>query len=188
MNNKPPPSELLDEFGRDPDDTGVFVIRKFTAVFDVDEDRVRLETIDRDSMTQVIYVTRRLLDQLVPVLAENLVKTGTSGPSNSLVQEFAQACVRNNRPHMAGQAPVCTRRDAPKWLAKALRVSARDGGLLLTFRDNKQRAAQMPLMWEDIRSLLDILLVVYQRGSWTTSVFPDWIRPKSPQAQSHRMN
>jgi hypothetical protein len=168
------------------DATDVFDVRKFTAIFDVDEDRLRLDTVDHHSRTEVIYFTKRLLDRLIPVLAENLEKTDTS----TMVQQFEQDRVRINREQMPPDTPDASLRDAPTWLCKAVRVSARDSGLVLTFLGDKQPVTQMRLTWTDMRSFLDILLLAYRRGYWATAVFPDWIRLRSQtrrHLQTHRL-
>lgn len=188
MSNRTPDPGSIDAHGQGARDKSAVTIARFKAVFDADEDRVRFETVDQESGTQVIYVTKRLLDSLIPVLAENLVKTG---PSSALARRFAQDGARSNPQNWAEEIPVATFRDAPKWLCRTVRVSPREGGLVLTFSDDTQRVTRMPLIWADIRPFLDLLLVTYRRGSWVTSVFPDWIRP-SPQmprhAQTHRLN
>ena len=148
---------------------------------------MRFETVDYGTGRQVIYATRRLLDDLIPVLVENLEKTGRS---HSQVQQFEQDRVRRKQGHRATDTPDASLRDAPTWLCKAVRVSARDSGLVLTFLGDKEPVTQMRLTWTDIRSFLDILLLAYRRGYWATAVFPDWIRLRSqtlPHAQTHRM-
>jgi hypothetical protein len=163
------------------DATDVFDVRKFTAIFDVDEDRLRLNTVDYHSRAEVIYFTKRLLDRLIPVLAENLEKTDTS---STMVQQFEQDRVRINREQMPPDTPDASFRDAPTWLCKAVRVSPCENGLVLSFLENNEPVTQMRLSWTDIRSFMDILLLTYRRGHWVTSVFPDWIRPK-PQTRRH---
>lgn len=191
MSGKTPPSGSLETLGHEQDVSGAFMIRKMTASFDLDEDRVRLDAADALNRTQVIYFTKRLLDRLIPVLGEKLLQTETLGPAAKLVQEFAQANVRMHRQHMPQQAPVSSHQDAPKWLCTKVRVSGREEGIILIFSDRGECASVLPLMWKDIRSFLDILMVTYTHGSWTTSIFPEWIAPRSQtlrQPPTHRMH
>lgn len=69
-------------------------VQTFTARYDPIEDRIFLNTVDATGAKQVIYLTRRLMDQIIPVLAKHLEDKTPKGVPPDVVQSMTQERVR----------------------------------------------------------------------------------------------
>ena len=67
----------MNDMSRDPS-SGVaseefpFAVQTFTARYDPIEDRICLNAVDATGAKQSIYLTRRLMDRIIPVVAKHL--------------------------------------------------------------------------------------------------------------------
>ena len=64
----------------------LFRILTFTARYDAIEDRLRLDAVDAQGGKQAIYLTRRLVDRVIPVLVSHLEGKTPDGVPSDLAQ------------------------------------------------------------------------------------------------------
>jgi SpoVK/Ycf46/Vps4 family AAA+-type ATPase len=80
-----------------PSDNRPFAIQTFTARYDAIEDRICLNAVDVSGGKQSIYLTRRLMDQIIPVLAKHLEEKTPKGVPADVVQAMTQERLRQAR-------------------------------------------------------------------------------------------
>jgi hypothetical protein len=166
-----------------------FAIQTFTAVYDPVEDRIRLDALDAAGATQSVWLTRRIADQVVPVLAKDLEAKTPQGAPAKIMQSMSQERVRQVR-QQASAAGRVTRAvqpepQTPSWLCKAIHFKRVPKGLLVVLTDDASVDAMLPLIDANQRALLDILRATYRKAAWDMRVFPDWMRsdPTPPAGQ-----
>lgn len=156
-----------------------FVIQTFTVSYDAHEDRVRLAAVDKTEQVQAIWLTRRLLDRLLPAL----VRTLDTQVSDAMPLEFAQSLqqeqVRQGR--RLGDPPeaVDAQQSTCCWLCSTVHVTKSESGVELTLTDGTQEAT-MSLGAVQLRVVLDIFAATYRTADWALSAFPAWLIETDP--------
>lgn len=152
-----------------------FIIQTFTVRFDPVEDRMRLDVEDANGNKQSFYLTRRLLDKVIPAITAKLEQKTPSGVPSELMQAMVQSKARQSRAQNTPATAVEARSDAPQWLCKTVRVTETEAGMVIAFSNDGGQEAGIALREEQVRATLDILHSNYKTGEWDTSVFPDWL-------------
>lgn len=67
-----------------------FHIKTFTGRYIPVEDRLRLDAVDEECNKQSLFMTRRLVDRIIPVMVEHLEGQSPEGMPSDLVQEMQQ--------------------------------------------------------------------------------------------------
>ena len=94
------------------------------------EDRVRLIGETGPDATQVLWLTRRLLDRLLPPLLAWREKEAADTPRADVLQSFAQQAARAQ---LEAQAPVRAATDSPGWLVTHVALTPADEAMRLVF-------------------------------------------------------
>ncbi|PLK26289.1 hypothetical protein [Novosphingobium sp. TH158] len=155
-----------------------FIIHTFTMASDLNEDRIRLHAVDPAGQFQAIFLTRRLADRFVPVLAERAEKA-VSGPiPGDLVLSIEQERLRMERDSNP-QPPVEAVPDALPWLCTTIHMSDNpQGGVQIDFTDERSIDAYLGLDEQSLRAMLDVFLITYRNLGWSEDAFPDWVRSR----------
>lgn len=152
-----------------------FIIHTFTMASDFDHDRIRLHTVDPAGQFQAIFLTRRLADRFVPMLAQRAEKAVTGPIPRELVLDIEQEKLRMERDNNP-QPPVEAVPDAEPWLCKTIHMADReDGAIQLTFTDDATIDAHLILDEQSLRATLDVFLITYRTLEWGEQPFPDWV-------------
>lgn len=173
-----------------------FSVQTFTSVYDPVEDRIRLNAVDGDGVKQSILLTRRLMDQVIPVIAKDLEAKTPQGVPAEIVQSMTQERVRQVRRAASASGavaqPVQREAQTPDWLCKTIHFKRAPNGLVAVLTDDRTIDAMLPLAEANLRALLDILRATYARASWDARVFPEWMkaeqRPMAGQGARIVMN
>lgn len=152
-----------------------FIIHTFTMASDFDNDRIRMHTVDPAGQFQAFFITRRLADRFVPVLAERAEKAVAGPIPRDLVLDIEQEKLRMERDNNP-QPPVEAVPDAEPWLCKTIHMADLDqGDVQLTFTDDDSIDAYLILDEESLRATLDVCLITYRTLEWSEQAFPDWV-------------
>jgi hypothetical protein len=152
----------------------MFGIETFTAQPDYFEDRIRLDTLSPEGETQSIYLTRRLSDRFVPLLVERIELQARPGAPKDIVLAMSQQQLRIERD--ASPIPdVEPQQGASRWLCQTIHLSEEQGAVLWTLTDDAANTAVMLLAGEDLRGVLEVMLLTYRRLEWGLEVFPLWL-------------
>ena len=158
-----------------PSEEHHFAVQTFTARYDPIEDRVCLNAVDVDGGKQAIYLTRRLMDQIIPVVVKHLEEKTPKGVPSDVAQSMNQERVREARKTALPAEPVQVDLETPRWLCTTVQMSKRAAGLAITLADDTACTAQISLTDLHIRTVLDIFRTSYVKAGWDLRVFPDWL-------------
>lgn len=159
-----------------------FSVQAFTARYDPIEDRICLNAVDATGAKQAIYLTRRLMDQIIPVVAKHLEEKTPKGIPAEVVQSMSQERVRQARQAEAPAKPVQADIATPRWLCTTIQIQKQPAGLAVTLTGGASCKAQIPFADAHLRTVLDIFRNSYAQASWNLRVFPDWLEPEQGAA------
>jgi hypothetical protein len=148
-------------------------LKRITTRYVPGEDRVRLAG-EREGGGQVaIWLTRRLLQGLVPKLLSPPGATpGAIAPHRELFLGFAQ------QKALAAQvpvAPVAPPADAESWLAERAAISRSPQALTVTFESPDGQAASLLLSPVAVHQWLAIVYRAYRSAEWPLDIWPAWL-------------
>ncbi|PXW67349.1 hypothetical protein C7964_10768 [Loktanella sp. PT4BL] len=158
-----------------PSEERPFAVQTFTARYDPAEDRIFLNAVDATGAKQAIYLTRRLMDQIIPIVAKHLEEKTPKGVPADVVQSMTQERVRQARKAEPPAEPVQADLETPRWLCTMIQMSKQPAGLAVTLTGEAACKAQIPLADPHLRTVLDIFRNSYARAGWDLRVFPEWL-------------
>ena len=170
----------------------LFRIHTFTGRYDAIEDRLRFDAVDAQGGQQAIFLTRRLVDRVIPVLVSHLEGKTPEGVPADLAQGMSQSRARQARQAVDTTPAVVAGNETPTWLCRTIHLQKADHGLNVIFTDDAQTDAIMPMVEANLRAVLDIFLDLYTKADWPNAPFPEWIKPDATltvaQGQGARLN
>jgi hypothetical protein len=137
------------------------------------EDRIRLSGEVGNAAPVVVWLTRRLLQRLLPVLLQRLELPGADAPLAEVLHGFAQQAARAE---LAPQAPVRAGAGSTVWLAMSVDIVQLEQTVSLTFRGADGQKAILTLAAKPLRQWLSILHDAYIKAEWPLGVWPEWLR------------
>lgn len=163
-------------------------IKTFTGSYEANEDRIRLNAVDDGGVLGSIYLTRRLVDRVIPIVLDQLT---TSFPSDVGVDVFQTAeheIARLHRSLEEPAEPVAPANNENTWLCTTVHIHKNDVLTTLEFTDQRERRALLALNAQQLRATLDIFRDLYTRAEWDAGVFPDWQIPRQSGSGIRRLN
>ena len=153
------------------------------------EDRIRLTGESEDNAVIVLWLTQRLLSQVIGHLLKlidkqspALAKSGEStAHSNSLLQGFAQQAAEAE---LAPEAPVSTDTSSESWLVQEVDIAlSPEGTLVLVLKrdtgpvtdQNEAGVARLTVESTQQRQWLGIVHAQWQRAGWPLALWPTWM-------------
>jgi hypothetical protein len=171
-----------------------YAIERITTQFDIKEDRIRLTGALPGGDTVVVWLTRRLLGFLVPVLLERLepltpavAAVATPAPADAYVElrkEFAQQAAREA---IQPAAPVIAAAASGQLLPSFVDVTPSNGAISLRFRDEAGNTATFGVTETGLRQWLHLLYRADQSSAWALGVWPSWLRGDQQPARDPGM-
>jgi hypothetical protein len=152
----------------------VFKVQTVTVSYDRREDRIALNVADAQNTKQIIHLTRRLLDQVIPVLVTRLEDGTPPGLPAAIVQSMSQDRMRLARAIDPPVPPVRADPVTPRWLCHTIRLRQAATGLCVTLNGDRVQAL-LALSEPELRMTLDALHRAYGKADWTRAVFPRWM-------------
>jgi hypothetical protein len=150
------------------------------------EDRMRLAGETAPDQAVVIWITRRLLDRVLPHLFGWLERKGPAVPQASiatglgeLVQGMAQQSARAALPV---QPPVNAARASRSWLVSSIDVTTEESLVRLTFAAPPgEEAVSIDLAINPLRQWLNIVHDRYRQAEWPMQGWPAWMTETAAQ-------
>jgi hypothetical protein len=168
--------------------------KRFTTQYVPLEDRIQILVERTSDDVQVLWLTRRLLNKLVPTLLDKLVKApvdpSVPKPKVEAVQQFTQAAAVGN---LKKQKNVLPSSQEPgnheATLIKSVDVTVRPKSLELIFKSDVGVQKQS-LEFEEapLRQWLSILHSRYRVAGWSEPFWPSWITSPAPAVNTERLN
>ena len=129
-------------------------------------------------VTQRLWLTRRLLDRLIPSLTDQLEVNSTNKISKELEQSFEQEKAEINKTKTESVKLI---KNNPSWLVTSVKVGKNSQEFKLLFiedkieNENYQNKAEFVLAIPNLRQWLNALFKIYLKANWDTKFFPVWI-------------
>ncbi len=162
-----------DTASRESDKEVLFRLRRFSTEYLPKEDRIRLLAELKDSQSLVIWLTQRMLNQLLPPLFRWLESHGPNSVQAEVIQSLRQEAARAA---LEPQAPVRVAAQSQDWLLVAadIKTTARIAHLRFKGADAAQQAT-LDLGVKPLRQWLNILHDQYRKAGWTRTSWPQWV-------------
>ena len=163
----------------------MFNIKTVTMKFDPLEDRLKMDCSDNYKNTQRLWLTKRLLDRLVPSVANQLEAKSTNKISIELEQSFEQEKAEITKTKAKS---VKLMKNNPTWLVSSVKVTKSKHNFKFLFIEEQkididkkityQNRAEFDLAIPNLRQWLNALFKIYKKAEWDTNFFPNWIKDK----------
>jgi hypothetical protein len=164
-------------------------LKRITTEYVDTEDRIRLSGEAEKNETIVLWLTQRLLSQVISHLLRliekqslNLANTDSSSLMLGFEQQLAQA-------QLAPGLPVQTTATAQSWLILEVDISlSPEGTLVLVFKRGTDNAAllegagkaTLTIEAKQLRQWLGIVHAQWQQAGWPLTLWPTWMDEQSP--------
>lgn len=150
-------------------------LQRVTTEYVDSEDRIRISGSCVDDGLVQLWLTRRLLDRLLPMVLNWLGRDASEGTREAIMQEFEQQAARDAMPPL----PAVQAQDESAMLVQAVDVSSGENALGLAFRSSitpdDSPIYQIVLERQALRQWLSIVHDQYRKAEWPLDVWPAWI-------------
>ena len=151
------------------------------------EDRVVMDSSDKNEKVERLWLSRRLLDRLIPNLTDQLeVKSSNEIPTEleqSLAQEKAELDKQESE-------AVKIKIKNPSWLVTSIQIRRSESNFQLVFLgDNTEvsnitkNQAKFDLATTNLRQWLNAVYRIYLKAEWETKAFPPWLKENSSKSK-----
>tara|TARA_B100000683_G_C12155344_1_gene417766 strand:- start:63 stop:554 length:492 start_codon:yes stop_codon:yes gene_type:complete len=149
------------------------LLKTFTANFDPEEDRIRLDCdLHIDEQAQIFF-TQRLGRLFVLELVKKVEEMSVASSSHDLQTDQKLSSNNIKEPVSISQKEINT------WLIKSIDFENLEDGLRIIFKDNKLHAVHVEGDELLLRSILDVFFKMFYIAEWNTDCFPAWIEVKT---------
>lgn len=147
-------------------------IQRITTEYLDTEDRIRLVCEVLDAPVLALWLTRRLLERLVPVLCNALQGQSTDDAYADTRQTFAQQAALSA---MHAQDAVAAAQVGASWVVHAVDIGQATTAVSLKFRGVGDQAATLHMDFTQLRQWLNIMHGTCAKAQWTMAVWPEWV-------------
>ena len=149
------------------------LLKTFTANFDPEEDRIRLDCDLHIEEQAQIFFTQRLGRLFVIELVKKVEEMSVDSFSHDLKTDEKLSSNEIKEPVSISSKQVNT------WLIKSIDFENLEDGLRIIFKDNKLHAVHIEGDELLLRSILDVFFKMFYIAEWNTDCFPAWIVVKT---------
>ena len=149
------------------------LLKTFTANFDPEEDRIRLDCDLHIEEQAQIFFTQRLGRLFVLELVKKVEEMSVASSSHDLQTEEKSSSNEIKEPVSISSKQINT------WLIKSIDFENLEDGLRIIFKDNKLHAVHIEGDKLLLRSILDVFFKMFYIAEWNTDCFPAWIEVKT---------
>ena len=150
-------------------------LQRVTTAYVDSEDRIRLTGECTDGTAVQLWLTRRLVERLLPLLLDWLKQDAGEGAHGAIMQEFAQSAALDA---LAPQ-PAVRVQDDSSVLVQTVNVTRGDIAVALEFKagDVNDGGPSWSITFEPqpLRQWLSIVHDQYRKAEWPLSAWPAWI-------------
>lgn len=149
------------------------LLKTFTANFDPEEDRIRLDCDLHIEEQAQIFFTQRLGRLFVLELVRAVEEMSVASSSNDL-----QTKEKLNSNEIKEPVGISSKR-LNIWLINTIDFEKLEDGLRIIFKDNKQHAVHIEGGELLLRNILNVFFKMFYIAEWNTDCFPAWIVVKT---------
>ena len=150
-----------------------YSLKTFTANFDPQEDRIRLDCDLHIEEQAQIFFTQRLGRLFVLELVKKVEEMSVASSSHDLQTDQKLSSNDIKEPVSISHKEINT------WLIKSIDFENLEDGLRIFFKDNKLHAVHIEGDELLLRSILDVFFKMFYIAEWNTDCFPAWIVVKT---------
>ena len=155
-------------------------VHRFTTRYDQVEDRIKLLVETKAGEVQVLLLTRRLLNRLLPALLKGLAQAPAvqevPRPQAQTAQRFAQAAAVSS---ITRQKDVVPSEETPQkeqaYLVSSIDLHRGKSNVTLDFKAGDQLLQSVPLGEDGLRQWLNMVFRQYKAGEWAEPFWPKWM-------------
>ena len=137
------------------------------------EDRICLKGALEDGSSLVLWLTRRMVERLLPHLLQWLGTQIQGSMDGDLLQSFAQDAARAA---LTPQSPVVASETSRQSLVAIVDLQHNDQTMVLSFKNQEGSVqGQLALEATPLRQWLEILQTGCAQAGWAMDVWPDWM-------------
>ena len=146
------------------------LLKTFTANFDPQEDRIRLDCdLYIEEQAQILF-TQRLGRLFVLELVKKVKEMSVDSYSHDLQTEEKLGSDEIKQPVSISSKEIKT------WLIKSIDFENLEDGLRIIFKDNKLNAVHIEGDKLLLRSILDVFFKMFYIAEWSTDCFPSGLK------------
>ena len=149
------------------------LLKTFTANFDPEEDRIRLDCDLHIEEQAQIFFTQRLGRLFVIELVKKVEEMSVDSFSCDLKTKEKLSSNEIKEPVSISSKQINT------WLIKSIDFENLEDGMRIIFKDNKLHAVHIEGDKLLLRSILDVFFKMFYIAEWNTDCFPAWIEVKT---------
>lgn len=163
-------------------------LHRLTVTYCLTEDRLRLSGEGTAGDTLVLWLTQRLLNRLIPELAQWLEKhearrigraLQTMPRGEALLSFSQQQAVQSLPPH----SPVEIRPHSGEWRVNRVNLRCSDSRIEFAFHDEAAPRARITFAPTQLQQWLGLVHRAYSSADWPLAVWPDWMSEPAPKPQ-----
>ena len=149
------------------------LLKTFTANFDPEEDRIRLDCDLHIEEQAQIFFTQRLGRLFVIELVKKVEEMSVDSFSCDLKTKEKLSSNEIKEPVSISSKQIKT------WLIKSIDFENLEDGFRIIFKDNELHAVHIEGDELLLRSILDVFFKMFYIAEWNTDCFPAWIVVKT---------
>ena len=145
------------------------LLKTFTANFDPEEDRIRLDCDLHNEEQAQIFFTQRLGKLFILELAKKFEQASNMSSFRDLANDF-----KTNSNEIKQPVSISSKQ-TKVWLIKSIDFENLADGLRIIFKDNDKHAVHLEGDELLLRNILDVFFKMFYIAEWSTDCFPAWI-------------
>ena len=145
------------------------LLKTFTANFDPEEDRIRLDCDLHIEEQAQIFFTQRLGKLFVLELAKRVQQISNIPSLQDLTNDM-----KTNSNEIKQPVSIASKQ-TKGWLIKSIDFENLEDGLRIIFKDNDKQAVHLEGDEPLLRNILDVFFKMFRIAEWSTDCFPVWI-------------
>ena len=145
------------------------LLKTFTANFDPEQDRIRLDCdLHIEEQAQII-LTQRLGKLFVLELSKRVEQISNISSLQDLTNDM-----KTNSNEIKQPVSIASKQ-TKAWLIKSVDFENLEDGLRIIFKDNDKHAVHLEGDEPLLRNILDVFFKMFYVAEWSTDCFPVWI-------------
>ena len=145
------------------------LLKTFTANFDPEEDRIRLDCDLHIEEQAQIFFSQRLGRLFILELVKKVEQI-----SNISSLEDLNSDMKTNSNEIKQPVSIVSKKTRA-WLIKSIDFKNLEDGLRIIFKDNDKHAVHLEGDEPLLRNILDVFFKMFYIAEWNTDCFPAWI-------------
>lgn len=158
-------------------------MKRITTSYSDSEDRIRLTALTDQDTPLILWLTRRLMDRLIPQLCAWLEPPKSTGPNATrntpdadLQQTLNRLTQQRLRTTSEPVPPVTSTPETRSHLVHSIDITKHPNWIRLTFKDQTGHPfGVLVLEPVPLRQWLNIFYDQYRAAQWSTAAWPEWM-------------